>query len=60
MHFEDSAFTVTAQIAESLGMRRRLRENAVPTVDRITGVPSCSQEKTSDRERRQVRFLNLM
>ena len=60
MHFEDSAFTATAQIAESLGMRRRLCKNAVPTVDRITGVPSCSQEKTSDRERRQVRFLNLM
>ena len=47
-------------MAKSLGMSRRLRENAVPTVDRITGVPSYSQEKTSDRERRQVRFLNLM
>lgn len=35
MQFADSAFTVNAEVAKSLNMRRQLRSDAVPTIDSI-------------------------
>ena len=54
-HFERSAFTLNMDVAASLGMKRNLKYNAVPTID-VAGIsePSTSEENISDQKRRQV------
>ena len=53
-HFHPSSFTINLDIAASLGMKRILRNDAVPTIDIAGNMPSTSGQ-VSDRERRQVR-----
>ena len=55
-HFEQSAFTTNLNISVDIGMKRRLKPGAVPTID-VAGVmasPESTQQPT-DREKRQVR-----
>ena len=52
MHFADSAFTVNAEVAKSLNMRRQLCPDAVPTVDSVQNF--STQGDLSNRDRRMV------
>ena len=52
MHFADSAFTVNAEVAKSLNMRRHLCPDAVPTVDSVQNF--SMQGDLSNRDRRMV------
>jgi hypothetical protein len=56
MHFDEAAFTVNAGIAQSLNMRRKLRNDAVPTKDCMESRLQETQA-VSDRDRRMVRTV---
>ena len=56
MHFADSAYTVNAEVAKSLNMRRQLCPNAVPTIDSLENM--STQGDWSNRDRRMV-CINL-
>ena len=51
-HFADSAYTVNAEIAKSLRMKRQLCPDAVPTIDSIEN--TSTQGDLSIRDRRMV------
>ncbi|CAH1242317.1 THAP2 [Branchiostoma lanceolatum] len=54
-HFESSCFTANLDIAKICGMRRRLKTDAVPTID-IAGLPTPTAPAT-DRARRRVSLI---
>ena len=51
-HFADSAYTVNAEIAKSLRMKRQLCPDAVPTIDSIEN--TSTRGDLSIRDRRMV------
>ncbi len=55
MHFDETAFTVNAEIAQSLNMRRKLRNDAVPTIDCFENTQQAARD-IGDRDRRMVRY----
>ena len=57
-HFDVTSFTTNLEIAASLGMKRKLKDTAVPTID-VAGVPAPSTEEISDRKRRQVLEMHI-
>ena len=54
VHFEDSCFTTRRDVAISLGMKIKLKPDAIPTVDAAN--ESKKDEKLPDRAKRQVRW----
>ena len=52
-HFEESSFTTNLSISSSLWMKRKLKENAVPTID-VAGRVAPLVEELSERKRRLV------
>ena len=52
MHCADSAFTLNAEVAKSLNMRRQLCPDAVPTVDSVQNF--STQGDLSNRDRSMV------
>lgn len=57
-HFEDSCYNTDVTLAKTLGMKRILREDAIPTVD-VAGILSPAVENLSERKRRQVDRLSV-
>ena len=57
-HFEDSCYTMDVTLAKTLGIKRILKEDAIPTVD-VAGNVLPAVEYLSERKRRQV-ALNIM
>ncbi|CAB3986902.1 THAP domain-containing 2-like [Paramuricea clavata] len=53
MHFDEAAFTVNTGIAQSLNMRRKLQNDAVPTKDCMESTLQETQA-VSDRDRRMI------
>ena len=53
VHFDDSCYDVNLALAKTLNMKRRLREDAVPTIDVARIVPTAEEQPT-DRTQRQV------
>ena len=43
-------------LANSLNMKRRLKEDAVPTID-VAGIVAPAEEQLTDRRRRQVSII---
>ena len=63
-HFEDSCYTMDVTLAKTLGIKRILKEDAIPTVD-VAGIVLPAVEYLSERKRRQVVYtvslnLNIM
>ena len=54
-HFEQSSFTMNVSVSISLGMKRKLTETAVLTVDVAGIVVPSTEELIWERKRRQVR-----
>ena len=52
-HFDDSCYNMNLATAKSLGMRRVLHEDAVPTVD-VAGIVPPIEERSTERKQRQV------
>ena len=50
-HFD--AMCVNLALAKPLNMKRRLKEDAVPTID-VAGIVPTAEEQPTDRRRRQV------
>ena len=57
VHFDKKCFKTKLEIADALGMKRRLHETAVPTID-VADDTEIPVQPLTDRERRQVCFLN--
>ena len=55
-HFTDSCYDVNLALANSLNMKRRLKEHAVPTID-VAGIVALAEEQLTDRRRRQVSII---
>ena len=55
-HFEDSCFDVNLTLAKSLNMKRRLKGDAVPTID-VAGIVPQAEEQMTNRRRRQVSII---
>ena len=55
-HFTDSCYDVNLALANSLNMKRRLKEDAVPTID-VAGIVAPAEEQLTDRRRRQVSII---
>ena len=51
-HFDDSCYDGNLALAKTLNMKRRLREDAVPTIDEAGMVPTAEEQPT-DRTQRQ-------
>ena len=60
MHFADSAFTVNAEVAKSLNMRRLLCPDAVPTVDSIVNVSTLGDPSKRDRRMVCTKLYNIL
>ena len=58
-HFEDSCFDVNLTLAKSLNMERRLKGDAVPTID-VAGIVPQAEEQMTNRRQRQVSIYNTM
>ena len=56
-HFEDSCFQQNRQIAASLGMKSRLKHDAILTLDNANEVQQRVQQPLTNRERRKVQNL---
>ena len=50
-HFEQSAFTTNLDISVGIGMRRKLKPGAVPTIDVAGVVPPLAAQQITDREK---------
>ena len=56
-HFDDSCFTNKRKIAVKLGMKRKLKPDAVPTIDfSLTETADNGDHSLTDRAERQVRL----
>ena len=55
-HFESSCYDVNLSLAKSLNMKRRLKRDALPTID-VAGIVPEVEERLTDRERRRVSTL---
>ena len=56
-HFDDSCFTNKREIAVKLGVNRKLKPDAVPTIDfSLTETADNSDHSLTDRAKRQVRL----
>ena len=56
LHFDSSCFTTNASISDTLGMKRFLVKDAVPTID-LAGKIAAQPKASTDRERRQVSWF---
>lgn len=52
-HFEESSFSRNLSISSSLGMKRKLVPDAIPTID-VAGISKSTDVKILERKRRQV------
>ena len=59
-HFNDSCFTKNREIALRLGMKRKLKPDAVPTIDfSFTEAADNIDQSLTDRAKRRVRLCYL-
>ena len=57
-HFDESCFAKNQEIAAKLGMKRKLRPDAVPTIDlSLADTADTIDQPLTDRAKRQVRFI---
>ena len=57
-HFDESCFTKKQEIAAKLGMKRKLKPGAVPTIDlSLTDAADTIDQSLTDRAKRQVRHI---
>ncbi len=57
IHFEESAFTVKRDIATSLGMKLKLKPDAVPTIDVANERKEIENVASTSREKRKVMVI---
>ena len=59
-HFDESCFTKNQDIAAKLGMKRKLKPNAVPTIVLSLAVTADTIDQSlTDRATRQVRLIDV-
>ena len=57
-HFDESHFTKNQKIAAKLGMKRKLKPDAVPTTDlSLADTADTFDQSLTDRAKRQVRLI---
>ena len=57
-HFDESCFTKNREIAAKLGMKRKLKPDAVPTIDlSLADTVDAIDQALTDRAKRQVRLI---
>ncbi len=58
-HFEDSCYDMNLELAKSLNIKRRLKEDAVPTID-VAGIIPPAEQQMTERKRRQVNNASIV
>ena len=57
--FEDLCYDMNLELAKTLNIKRRLKEDAIPTVD-VAGIVLPAEQRISERKRRQVNNTSIV
>ena len=58
-HLEDSCYDMNLELAKSLNIKRRLKEDAVPTID-VAGIIPPAEQQMTEQKRRQVNNASIV